>query len=158
MGFEAAAQYHPARVLHLQGTADYVWAQNISTNNPLPNMPPFRATYFARLEGGGQRWFQSPYFQAGGETNAAQTRLDPSEAIFFSQAFGGAGYRSEAYTLVNFGAGFSLATGKAPVHFDFTLKNAFNQAYANFLSRIKTNAVDPGMGRTLVMRATMEFK
>jgi iron complex outermembrane receptor protein len=157
-GFEAAVQYHPTKILHLQGTADYVWAQNTSTNNPLPNIPPFRATYFARLEGGGQRWFQSPYFLVGGETNAAQTRLDPAEAVFFSQAFGGAGYRSEGYTLVNLGAGFSLFAGKTPVHFDFTLKNAFNQAYANFLSRIKTNAMDPGMGRTLVMRVTTEFK
>jgi len=158
MGFEAAAQYHPAKVLHLQGTADYVWAQNTSTDNPLPNIPPFRVTYFARLEGSGRGWFQSPYLTAGGETNAAQARLDPSEAVFFAQAFGGAGYRSEGYTLVNFGAGFSVAASKVPLHFDFTLRNAFDQAYANFLSRIKTNAVDPGMGRTLVMRVTTEFK
>jgi outer membrane receptor protein involved in Fe transport len=43
------------------------------------------------------------------------------------------------------------------MQFDFSLRNAFNRKYADFLSRIKTNAVDPGQGRTLVARVTTEF-
>jgi iron complex outermembrane receptor protein len=156
-GFEAAAQYHPVRWLHLQGTADYVWAQNTSTSNPLPNMPPFRATYFARWEGSDHGWLHSPYLSVGGETNAAQTRLDPAEALFFSQAFNGAGYQSQGYTLVNFGGGFTVPAGSETLHFSLALKNAFDKAYANFLSRIKTNALDPGMGRTLVATVIVEF-
>jgi iron complex outermembrane receptor protein len=156
-GFEAAAQYHPVRWLHLQGPADYVWAQNTSTSNPLPNMPPFRATYFARWEGSDHGWLHSPYLSVGGETNAAQTRLDPAEALFFSQAFNGAGYQSQGYTLVNFGGGFTVPAGSETLHFSLALKNAFDKAYANFLSRIKTNALDPGMGRTLVATVIVEF-
>jgi len=157
LGFESAFDIHPTSFLHLHGTADYVHGQNTTTNNPLPSMPPFRATYTARLEGSGSKLFSSPYFSVGGETNARQGRLDPAEAEFFSEAFNGVGFQSEAYTLVNFGAGFGVPAGRHPVRFDFTLRNAFNQAYADFLSRIKTNALNPGMGRALIARLSTEF-
>jgi len=157
VGLETSLQYHPTSFLHLQGTADYVRGQNTTTDQPLPNMPPFRATYTLRYEGGGSSGFQSPYVSVGGQSNAAQTRLDPAEAQFYQQAFGGAGYRSTSYTLVNFGAGFALPAGRNLVHFDFTLRNAFDQRYAEYLSRIKTNAPDPGMGRTLIARVTTEL-
>ncbi len=37
------------------------------------------------------------------------------------------------------------------------LRNAFNTAYAEYLSRIKTNALNPGMGRNFVMKVSMDF-
>jgi len=157
VGAEFAGQYHPTRWLHLQGTADYVRGSNTSTGSPLPAMPPFRATYTARLEAGGKGLLRSPYLSLGGETNARQTRLDPAEAAFFAQAFGGAGYQSEAYTLVNAGAGFSLPAGNATVHFDLLVRNLFDKAYADFLSRLKTNARNPGQGRSVVLRSSLEF-
>jgi iron complex outermembrane receptor protein len=157
LGFESAFDFHPTTYLHFRGTADYVHGKNRTTDNPLPNMPPFRATYSVRLEGPRTKLFTDPYLTAGAETNARQTRLDPAEAEFFSSAFGGAGYQSEPYTLVNFGAGFGVLTGRNPVRFDFTLRNAFNKAYADFLSRIKTNALNPGMGRALIARVSTDF-
>ena len=157
VGFESAIDFHPTSYLHFHGTADYVHGQNKTTHNPLPNMPPFRATYSVRLEGPRSGVVTDPYLSAGGESNAKQGRLDPAEAGFFSQAFDGAGYQSQGYTLVNFGAGFGLLTGPSTVRFDFTLRNAFNKAYADFLSRIKTNAFDPGMGRTLIARVSTDF-
>ena len=155
-GFEASLQYHPTSYLHLQGTADYVHGQNSTTNQPLPSMPPFRATYTVRLEGG-SGWVESPYVSIGGQTNTRQTRLDPAEQQFFADAFGGAGYQSQAYTLVDFGAGFGVPIGARSLQFDFALRNALNTKYADFLSRIKTNALDPGQGRALVARLTTEF-
>lgn len=156
-GFEASLQYHPTPFLHLQGTADYVNGQNTTTSQPLPSMPPFRATYTVRLEGGPGTWLQSPYFSIGGQTNARQTRLDPADEQFFAGAFGGAGYQSQPFTLVDVGLGFGLPVGARTMQFDFALRNAFNKQYADFLSRIKTNAPDPGQGRTLVGRVTTEF-
>ena len=156
-GFEAAFQYHPTRFLHLEGTADYVHGQNTTTDQALPYMPPFRVTYTVRYEGTGGRVLRSPYVSIGGQTNAAQTRIDPAEELFYSQAFGGTGYRSTGYTLVNAGAGCAIAMGANEVHFDLSLRNALDQAYADYLSRIKTNALNPGMGRTLVARVTTEF-
>lgn len=156
-GFETSLQYHPTRSLHFQGTADYVDGQNTSTDHPLPNMPPFRATYTVRYEGVGSPGFQDPYVSIGGQSNAAQTRLDPAERQFYDEAFGGTGYRPKPYTLMNLGAGFGLPAGGKVVRFDFALRNALNTRYADYLSRIKTNAPDPGMGRTLVTRITTEF-
>jgi iron complex outermembrane receptor protein len=156
-GIELAGQYHPTPFLHLQGTVDYVRGTNTSTGNPLPNIPPFRATYFVRLEGGQKGWLQDPYFLVGGETNARQTRLDPAEAQFFAQAFGGAGFQSKSYTLANMGAGFGIPAGRTTVHLDFQVKNLFDKAYSDFLSRIKTNARDPGMGRTFVAKVSTDF-
>jgi iron complex outermembrane receptor protein len=158
-GFEAAVQWHPVDYLHLQGSADYVHGQNTSTHNPLPNMPPFRAIWTVRLEGG-QRSpssLQNPYFSVGGEINARQTRMDPAEEQFYADAFGGAGYQSRSYTLVNVGAGAGLVVGSRTITLDLSLRNAFDKRYADYLSRIKTNAPDPGMGRALIARLTTEF-
>ena len=157
-GFEGSLEYHPTGYLHLQGTADYTRGQNTTTHDPLPSMPPFRATSLARLEGHRIGPLSSPYFSVGGETNARQTRLNPAEVLFFAGAFGGAGYQPTAYTLLNLGAGFSLPSSSGrTVQVDIELRNALNQEWADFLSHLKTNAPNPGMGRSLLARVTAEF-
>jgi iron complex outermembrane receptor protein len=157
-GLEAQLEYHATTYLHLQGAADYVYGQNTSTALPLPTMPPFRATYTARLEGRSLGSLSSPYFSVGGETNAGQTRMDPAEATFYADAFGGLGYHSKAYTLVNLAAGFSLPTsGGRSVQFDFQLRNALDQEWVDYLSHLKTLAPNPGMGRNFTARVTAGF-
>jgi outer membrane receptor protein involved in Fe transport len=37
------------------------------------------------------------------------------------------------------------------------IRNLFDESYAPFLSRIKTNAMNPGQGRNLILRLTTEF-
>lgn len=157
LGFESSVQYHPMPYLHLQVGADYTNGQNTSAGVPLPTMPPFRATYTVRLEPAGGGVFQSPYLSVGGETNAKQTRLNPAEATFYAAAFDGSGFQPMGYTLANAGAGFTLNAGERPVQFDFSLRNLFNKNYADFLSRIKTNAPLPGMGRSFTARVTVGF-
>ncbi len=156
-GFEVAGQLHPTRWLHFQGTADYVRGTNTSNDDPLPSMPPFRATYEVRLEASRDGLVRDPYLSLGGESNTRQTRLDPAEAAFFAGAFGGRGYQSEPYTLINAGTGFGLGGGPHAPHVDFAVRNLFDKAYANFLSRIKTNAENPGAGRTFLMRISTTF-
>jgi iron complex outermembrane receptor protein len=156
-GFESAFAFHPTAYLHLQATADYVVGQNTTTDEPLPSIPPFRATYTARFEGGQFGALRECYFSLGGESNAKQTRLDPSEAQFYATAFDGAGYQSQAYTLLNLGAGFVLPLGQRGMHLDLSLRNVLNQRYADYLSRIKTNALDPGQGRNVIARVTWEY-
>lgn len=157
-GLEGQFEYHPSQWLHLQGSADYVYGQNTSTSQPLPSMPPFRAIYLARLEGQSLGSLSNPYFSVGGETNARQTRLDPAEATFYANALGGEGYQSTAYTLMNLGAGFALPTrGGRTVEFNLQLQNALNQAWASYLSHLKTLVRNPGMGRNLIARVTAGF-
>jgi iron complex outermembrane receptor protein len=155
-GFEAQVGYHPTSFIHLEGTADYVYGQNTSVDQPLPTMPPFRATYAVRLEGRSFGSLSSPYFSLGGETNARQTRLNPAEQTFYADAFEGAGYHSMAYTLVNIAAGFALSTRTGrTVQVDFQLRNATNQEWVDYLSHLKTLAPNPGMGRNFIARVTL---
>jgi iron complex outermembrane receptor protein len=143
IGMEAALELHATPFLHLRGTADYTHGENTLLDTPLPFIPPFRATYSARLEGGQYDWVEDPYLSIGGESNAKQTRVDPED------------FAPEGYTLVNLGAGFGLPLGARQVAFDFQLRNVFDKAYANFLSRYKTYALDPG--RNLIVRVSTEF-
>ncbi|MBA3554080.1 MAG: TonB-dependent receptor [Gemmatimonadales bacterium] len=142
-GFEAAVEYHATTVLHLRGTADYTRGQNRSTDAPLPFIPPFRATYSARLEGGQEGFVQRPYLSVGGESNARQSRLDPED------------FAPDGYTLVHLAAGFALPAAGTSIAFDFQLRNALDEDYANFLSRYKTYALDPG--RNFVVQVGTEF-
>lgn len=156
-GVEAAVEVHPTPYLHVSGTADYVHGQNVTTGQPLPSMPPFRVTYTLRFEGFPEGALAHPYLSIGGETYARQTRLDPAEAQFFAQAFDGAGYRPAGYTLVHLSGGLTLRAGGREMHVDVTLRNALDQAYADFLSRVKTAVRNPGQGRNLIVRLTTEF-
>jgi iron complex outermembrane recepter protein len=142
-GFETAIEYHATTFLHLRGTADYTRGQNTTTDLPLPFIPPFRATYSARLEAGRGRWFQSAYFSVGGESNSKQSKLDPED------------FAPEGYTLANLGAGVTLPLGQRTLGIDLQLRNVFDKEYANFLSRYKTYALDPG--RNFIVRVSSEF-
>ena len=76
LGFEAALEYHATPWLHLRGTSDYTAAQNTTTDTPLPFIPPFRATYSARLEGRDRAWHarNPPRSRAGCRDRAARPR------------------------------------------------------------------------------------
>ncbi|HEX2449613.1 MAG TPA: TonB-dependent receptor [Gemmatimonadales bacterium] len=151
VGFEGAVQYHPTAFLHFDVTADYTRGENTTTDTPLPSIPPFRAIYSVRLERERLGSLIGTYLSMGGESNAKQTRLDPSEAAFFGES----GYQSEGYTIVNFGAGFGVPVGSTSIRLDLSLRNAFDKQFTNFLSRYKTYALDPG--RNLTIRATTDF-
>jgi len=154
-GFEGQIQYHPTAYLHLEGTADYVYGRNTTSGDPLPSMPPFRATYTARLEGRSLGALASPYLSLGGETNARQTRLNPAEATFYAGAFAGQGYQSASYTLINLAAGFAVPSGGGrTIQFDLQLRNALNKDWVDYLSHLKTLVPNPGMGRNLIARVT----
>src|SRR5918999_4856454 len=106
-------------------------------------MPPRSSTYSARLEGGQAGWGWNPYLAIGGESNAKQTRLDPED------------FAPEGYTLANVTGGFTLPLGEKRVSFDLQVRNVFDKAYANFLSRYKTYALDPG--RNFFVRVSTEI-
>jgi iron complex outermembrane receptor protein len=88
-------------------------------------------------------WIESSYLSLGGESNTRQTRLDPED------------FGPDGYTLVNVAGGIVVPWGSRSLALDVQVKNLFNKAYANFLSRYKTYALDPG--RNLIVRLTTAF-
>jgi outer membrane receptor protein involved in Fe transport len=61
------------------------------------------------------------------------------------------------YTLVNIGTGVTLTAGATPLQLDLRVRNLFDTAHAPQLSRIKTNAPLPGMGRALQIAVRAAF-
>jgi iron complex outermembrane receptor protein len=143
MGFEAVGEYHPAAWLHFRGTADYVRGQNTDLGEPLPFVPPLRATYAVRLEGSRVGSVEGLYFAVQGETNARQTRLAPNDT-----APAGA-------TLVHLGAGGGTVLGGRTFTLDIQVRNLFDTRYTSFLSRYKLYAPDPG--RNIIVRVSSSF-
>jgi iron complex outermembrane receptor protein len=143
IGFEAAAQAHLSRVVHVKASADYVRGANLTTDQPLPFIPPLRLTYELRLEGADRGVIREPHVSLGGESNLRQTRLDPDD-------FGPPGY-----TLIHLGAGLGLATRAGEFHVDVDVRNLFDKAYAGFLSRYKLYALD--QGRNLTVRVSTRW-
>ena len=142
-GFEAALEYHPAPFLHLRGTADYTRGQNTTSEQPIPLVPPFRATYSVRFESGQYRWVESSYLSLGGESNTRQNRADVDD------------FTPPGYTLANIAGGVVVPLGSRSVAVDLQMKNVFDKSYTNFLSRYKTYALDPG--RNFIVRVTTAF-
>jgi iron complex outermembrane receptor protein len=142
-GAEASAQWHPTGGLHLHLAADHVRGDNTTTDTPLPWIPPFRALYGVRVEGGSDGTRADPYVDLTAESNAAQDRLDP-----FDRATG-------AYTLLHLGAGFTVPNDGRPLRVDAGAKNLLDTTCRDFMSRFKAYADAPG--RSLWIRLSSEF-
>jgi iron complex outermembrane receptor protein len=143
MGFETVVEYHPAAWLHFRGTADYVHGQNTDLDEPLPFVPPLRATYAVQLEGPRVGSIEGLYFTVQGETNARQTRLAPNDTA------------PPGATLVHLGAGGGTTLAGRTFVLDVQVRNLFDTRYTSFLSRYKLYASDPG--RNIIVRASTTF-
>jgi iron complex outermembrane receptor protein len=142
-GLEAVAEYHPTAWLHFRTTADYVHGQNTDLDQPLPFVPPLRATYAIQFEGNDIGPVSGPYFSVQGETNLKQTRLAPDDVA------------PDGKTLLHLGGGFSGRLGGQMVTLDVQVRNLLDTPYTSFLSRYKTYALDPG--RNIIVRASTAF-
>jgi iron complex outermembrane receptor protein len=143
MGFEAVAEYHPSASLHFRTTADYVEGQNTDLDQPLPFVPPLRATYAIQIEGNDIGPLGGPYFSVQGETNLKQVRLAPDDVA------------PDGKTLLHLGGGFNWTVARRTVTLDIQVRNLFDTPYTSFLSRYKRYALDPG--RNVIVRARTSF-
>ena len=142
-GFEGAVQWHATKALHLSGTTDYVYGQNNSIDMPLPQIPPFRATYGFRLEAPDRGLLVSPYLSALGESVSQQTRNPPDD------------YAPPGYTIFGLGLGTGFQSSNQVIQLDFQVRNLFDTAYRSYLSRYKTYADNPG--RNMIVRLSTTF-
>lgn len=141
VGMEAEATLNVldwgAHRVDLTAKADYVEAQNLTSNEPLPFIPPFRFGV-----GGEYTWDD---FQAGLSVFRAisQYRVPEDEC---SSQFPSACLPTDGYTLLNAGAAYQLKVG--PTHLNLFLRgvNLANQKVREAASVLKDVAPLGGVG------------
>ena len=143
VGYEASAEVHPERHVHLSVSSDFVRGDNTDTDTPLPWIAPVRALYGIRYEADPIGQISDAYIGLRGESVAKQTRVDPFDTTVPS------------YTLVHAEAGFKVAFGERSVALDVGARNLADKAYRDFMSRFKTYALAPG--RNITVRLTTQF-
>ncbi|MBA3889690.1 MAG: TonB-dependent receptor [Gemmatimonadaceae bacterium] len=140
-GVEGAVQYHPHDLVTLHMAGDYVRGDNTTSGVPLTFIPPLRVMYGGRVQSRRTSGLvRQPYLSLGGETNARQRRLDPSDV-------GTAGY-----TILNAGAGFARVVPRGLFTIDLSIRNLLDTRYRSFMSRYKEFALGPG--RSVVLKAS----
>ena len=143
VGFEAFAEAHPNRRLHLSVSADFVRGDNTESDLPLPWIPGLRGVYGVRFEPAAPTWAKDVHVGLRGESISRQTRLDPFDIAV------------PAYTLAHAEAGATIPAGSREVTIDLGVRNLFDQGYRDFMSRFKAYAQAPG--RNLTVRLTARF-
>jgi len=148
-GAEASAEVTVAAPLDVHARIDGVRGTNTTTDDPLPLIPPVRAAVGAELRGA-----HRTYVSAEVEHVAEQTRLSAAERST-TPATGRFSLATDAYTLLDLGAGLTTALHGRDTHVDLRVRNATNARYRDFLSRYKEFAYDPGVN--VVLRVRTEF-
>lgn len=128
-GTEFSLTLHPIEQIHLESSFAYTYAQNQSTNKPLPFIPAGVVRNELKFEPNGRKW-QNTYFSVGLDYFMKQTRTDTFEQP------------SSAYTLLNASCGTSLKFGRQEIKLNLSGTNLLNRAYYDHLSRFKPGRLD----------------
>lgn len=140
-GMDGGLAVEATRALALRAVGDWVRGRNRSTGEPLPLMPPPRASLEAEVRGGGSA--RRAWATIGGDLVGRQTHLAPTDIP------------TAAYALLHLGGGLEGRFQGRPTRIDLRVSNALNTRYADFLSRYKEFAFDPG--RSITLRLGTEF-
>ena len=125
-GFEASATVAASRWIVLQGSADYVNAEDTKAGAPLPFTPPLRGMLRATWEGR-KGWGLVEWRMA-----ASQTRLGDGDTP------------TDGYTIMDLGLGIRFGNGAAMSELGLHCDNVFNTVYRDNLSVIKDFIPQPG--------------
>lgn len=151
-GGEASASVMATDALTLRGRLDAVRGTRTG-DDPLPLMPPLRAAIGGELHGREGR-HGIPYVSADVEYVAKQTRLSSAERSVTPDA-GRFSLDTDAYALIDLGAGTSLTMAGRNTHVDLRVRNATNAKYRDFLNRYKEFAYAPGAN--VMLRLSTSF-
>jgi iron complex outermembrane receptor protein len=127
-GFEASANFQLVQYLALRTSVDYVDAEDIKANMPLPRTPPMRG--LLRLS------YQDNMYAAMFEWRivSAQNKLGDGDTP------------TAGYGIVNVGAGMRFFQGSVVHNISLHCDNLFNKAYRDNLSFVKDFLPQPGRG------------
>ena len=144
-GAELASDLHIVEHLHLGWSMEYIWAQNVDENRPLPLIPPAtgRLELEYELEEIGAL-FQNVYFTLGPQISSAQERVERNES------------ETEGYFLINAGFGGDVKVGSQLIRVFFRARNLTNENYLNHLSRYRLLNL-PEAGRNFTLTLSFPF-
>lgn len=146
-GVDAAMEVIPTRTLSLEGTLSVVRGNNRSLDEPLYDLPADRFSASVRHTWEGGNVVSAPYIQIGGTFVRKQDQV-PSETIYSLPVDG--------YALANLEVGVRhVRLGTMPVSVSLAVRNLFDVAYRDYLSRYKLFIDDPG--RDIVLRLQAVF-
>src|SRR2546421_1382049 len=128
-GGEALVEAALREGLTFRTRVDVVRGTNLTAHEPLPLIPPLRATF-------GVGWSDRARLDV--ETFAKPDRLNPLDVP------------TPGYALLHLGGGTDVRLFGRAMRLDVTVRNVLDQRYRSFLSRYKEFAFDPG--RNVVVR------
>ncbi|HYR77176.1 MAG TPA: TonB-dependent receptor [Pyrinomonadaceae bacterium] len=137
VGFEASAEARVSRGLWLNSKVDYVRAELITQNKPLPRIPPLRGTL-------GLDW-RYKAFSVRPELVLANRQL----RVFDHET------PTAGYAVFNLNASYAFVTRRAAHFISLNAYNLSDKLYRNHLSFIKRIA--PEIGRNLRLNYTVRF-
>ncbi|WP_207436020.1 TonB-dependent receptor [Sabulibacter ruber] len=146
-GAEATAKYILLPALSLGVTGEYVWAQNRTTQLPLPFTPPFNLQTDLEYNLPPVGAFLSDgYLKLNYGYYAAQHRVERNEPA------------TGSYSLVNLSTGISLGTQKWG-QLSFQVQNLLDERYLNHLSRYRIlNLPEPSRNYVISLAVQLERK
>jgi len=133
-GGEAVIQSDLGRGLIARGRLETVRGTNLTSDEPLPLMPPLRAAL-------GLTWRDRLRVDVD-----AYARQDRPNSLDIP---------TPGYALLHVGGGADVRLFGRPMRVDISLRNALNHRYRSFLSRYKEFAFDPG--RNLIVRLSSGY-
>lgn len=141
-GVEVYGEWHPIKLLHLELSGEYVYAQNINTNLSLPFTPPGRI--FSSVEYEGFVWKSNFSIGVEGEYSFAQNRTDRNEAA------------TPAYSLIHLHLTIDHPFGFQNFAVNLRIQNLLDEVYLRHLSRYRLLGM-PEQGRNLIVRLNYSF-
>jgi len=133
-GGEAVLESDVGRGLIARGRLETVRGTNLTSDEPLPLIPPLRGSV-------GLAWRDRLRLDV--DAYARQNRPNPLDIP------------TPGYALLHVGGGADVRLFGRAMRLDVSLRNALNQRYRSFLSRYKEFAFDPG--RNLIVRLSSGF-
>jgi iron complex outermembrane receptor protein len=145
-GGEASLQYEPTASLMFYASGTLVRGTDRLAGGPLFDMPADRLVASVRLHGTGTGRIEAPYVELGTTLVRRQDRI-PAATVYPLPARG--------YALVNVevGAGRLHLAGRE-IEAGLTVRNLFDTAYRDYLSRYRLYVDDQGRDVVLRLRAT----
>jgi iron complex outermembrane recepter protein len=145
-GAELETVMKTGKNLSFRNTLQYVFAQNLETNYPVPFTPPMEWQSSIRYQWIPQsNLFKSVYFETSATITAPQNRVARNEIC------------TPGYTIFHLSTGSELKLFKQTLNINFSVQNILNQTYFNHLSLYRKLNL-PESGRNITISILWKIK